>query len=159
MSTLVMDTRQAAVMRVLLVEDSPIDARMIAAHLRAPSSGFRWRHVKRLAEALDFLETGHADVVLLDLNLDDSGGYETFHRVRQAAPKAAILVLSGSDDEELAIRTVREGAQDYLVKGSFDGGLLLRAVRYALSASARKRRYATASPPYARFLRARWTRS
>src|SRR5262249_54809396 len=58
--------------------------------------------------------------------------YETFHRVRQAAPKAAILVLSCSDDEDLAIRTVREGAQDYLVKGSFDGRLLLRAVRYAI---------------------------
>src|SRR4029077_2127552 len=72
------------------------------------------------------------DVVLLDLNLDDSCGYETFHRVRQAARKAAILVLSGSDDEDLAIRTVREGAQDYLVKGTFDGRLLLRSIRYAI---------------------------
>src|SRR5215475_4039221 len=107
MSTLVMDTRQAAVMKVLLVEDNPLDARLIAAHLRPPSSGFRWSCVTRLADALDFLETDHPDVILLDLNLDDSSGYETFRSVRQAAPKAAILVLSGSDDEELAIRTVR----------------------------------------------------
>src|SRR5262249_53762302 len=103
MATLVMDRRQAAVMKVLLVEDNPVDARLIAAHLRGPASGFRWRHVTRLADALEFLEADHPDVVLLDLNLDDSGGYETFHRVRQAAPKAAILVLSCSDDEDLAI--------------------------------------------------------
>src|SRR5258707_7026781 len=72
------------------------------------------------------------DGTLLDLNLDYSCGYEPFHRVPQAAPKAAILVLSGSDDENLAIRTVREGAQDYILKGSFDGRLLLRSIRYAI---------------------------
>src|SRR6185437_1553707 len=59
-------------------------------------------------------------------------GYETFYRIRQAAARAAILVLSGSDDEDLAIKTVREGAQDYLVKGTFDGRLLLRSIRYAI---------------------------
>jgi two-component system, cell cycle sensor histidine kinase and response regulator CckA len=132
MPTLVTDARLAALMDVLLVEDNPVDARMITALLRAPSATLRCRHVTRLAEALEHLKTDRLDVVLLDLNLDDSCGYETFYRVRQAAPKAAILVLSGSDDEELAIRTVREGAQDYLVKGSFDGRLLLRAIRYAI---------------------------
>src|SRR5258708_21639515 len=131
MSTLVTDVLHTALIDVLLVEDNPVDARMITAQLRAPSAMLRCRHVTRLAEALEHLKTERLDVVLLDLNLDDSCGYETFHRVRQAAPKAAILVLSGSDDEDLAIRTVREGAQDYLVKGSFDGRLLLRAIRYA----------------------------
>jgi two-component system cell cycle sensor histidine kinase/response regulator CckA len=132
MSTLVTDSRHTALMDVLLVEDNPVDARMITALLRAPSATLRCRHVTRLAEALEHLQTDRLDVVLLDLNLDDSCGYETFYRVRQAAPKAALLVLSGSDDEDLAIRTVREGAQDYLVKGSFDGRLLLRAIRYAI---------------------------
>src|SRR5258708_5401717 len=132
MSTLVTDVLHTALIDVLLVEDNPVDARMITAQLRAPSAMLRCRHVTRLAEALEHLKTERLDVVLLDLNLDDSCGYETFHRVRQAAPKAAILVLSGSDDENLAIRTVREGAQDYLVKGSFDGRLLLRAIRYAI---------------------------
>jgi len=131
-STVAVDARQTALMNVLLVEDNPVDARMVRALLRAPSAALRCGHVTRLAEALEHLKTEQPDVILLDLNLDDSCGYETFHRMRQAGPKAAILVLSGSDDEELAIRTVREGAQDYLVKGSFDGKLLLRAIRYAL---------------------------
>jgi len=125
------DDRQAATVRVLLVEDSAVDAKLIVALLQPPSS-LQCCHVTRLEEALDRLQTSHQDVVLLDLNLEDSAGYETFYRVRQAAAKAAILVLSGSDDEDLAIRTVREGAQDYLVKGSFDGRLLLRSIRYAM---------------------------
>ena len=132
MSTLVVDARQTAIMRVLLVEDNAVDARLITGLLRPPSSALQCSHVTRLDEALNRLESDHPDVVLLDLNLEDSAGYETFYRVRQAAASAAILVLSGSDDEELAIRTVREGAQDYLVKGSFDGRLLLRSIRYAM---------------------------
>jgi two-component system, cell cycle sensor histidine kinase and response regulator CckA len=133
MATVVMNTQQTALLNVLLVEDNPVDARLITALLRAPSVALRCGHVTRLAEALDRLKTSEPpDVILLDLNLEDSCGYETFACMRQAAPHAAILVLSGSDDEELAIRTVREGAQDYLVKGSFDGKLLLRAILYAL---------------------------
>jgi len=132
LATLVMDRGQATLISVLLVEDNPVDSTMIRGLLRAPSAGLRCGHVSRLAEALEYLERERPDVVLLDLNLDDSCGYETFRSMREAAPRTAILVLSGSDDEELAIRTVREGAQDYLVKGSFDGKLLLRAIRYAL---------------------------
>lgn len=128
-----MDGRQAALMNVLLVEDNPVDAQMICALLRTPAVPLRCGHVTRLADALERLGINDPPhVVLLDLNLDDSCGYETFDRMRQAAHQTAILVLSGSDDEELAIRTVREGAQDYLVKGSFDGKLLQRAIRYAI---------------------------
>jgi two-component system, cell cycle sensor histidine kinase and response regulator CckA len=132
MSTLVMDSRQTELLRVLLVEDNALDAKFITALLRSPTATLQCQHVTRLGEALSHLEINHPDVVLLDLNLEDSAGYETFYRVRQAASGAAILVLSGSDDEELAIKTVREGAQDYLVKGTFDGGLLLRSIRYAI---------------------------
>jgi two-component system, cell cycle sensor histidine kinase and response regulator CckA len=130
MSTLVMETRQTALLQVLLVEDNTVDAKLVMGLLRSPS--LQCRHVTELRSALDHLKAAHSDVVLLDLNLEDSAGFETFYRVQQAAPKTAILVLSGSDDEELAIRTVREGAQDYLVKGSFDGRLLLRSIRYAI---------------------------
>jgi PAS domain S-box-containing protein len=132
MSTVVMDVRQTALLNVLLVEDNPVDAHLVTSVLQSPSTPLRCSHVSRMDEAMEFLERTLPDVILLDLNLDDSLGYETFARMRQAAARSAILVLSGSDDEELAIRTVREGAQDYLVKGTFDGKLLLRCIRYAL---------------------------
>ena len=132
MSTLVMDSRQTELLRVLLVEDNALDAKFITGLLCVPSATLQCGHVTRLTEALKHLETDRPDVILLDLNLEDSAGYETFYRIRQAAGQAAILVLSGSDDEELAIKTVREGAQDYLVKGTFDGRLLLRSIRYAI---------------------------
>src|SRR5579859_4442667 len=132
MSTPVIHAREPESLRVLLVEDNAVDAKLITALLRSSSPGIQCSHVTRLDEALVRLGSDHLDVVLLDLNLDDSAGYETFHRVRQATAKAAILVLSASNDEELAIKTVREGAQDYILKGSFDGRLLLRSIRYAL---------------------------
>src|SRR5258708_2286193 len=131
MATLIMDAQQTRLMNVLLVEDNAVDATMISALLKVPSATLNCRRVSRLSDALDLLQTAQFDVVLLDLNLEDSSGYDTFSSIRQAVSRAAILVLSGSDDEELAIRTVREGAQDYLVKGSFDSRLLLRSVRYA----------------------------
>ena len=132
MSTLVMDSRQTELLQVLLVEDNILDAKFITGLLRLPTAALQFQHVTRLGEALSHLERDHPDVILLDLNLEDSAGYETFSRIQQAASGAAILVLSGSDDEDLAIRTVREGAQDYLVKGTFDGRLLLRSIRYAI---------------------------
>jgi len=132
MSTVVMDSRQTELLRVLLVEDNALDAKFITGLLRLPTATLQWEHVTRLGEALRYLERSQPDVILLDLNLEDSAGYQTFYRIQQAAAGAAILVLSGSDDEELAIKTVREGAQDYLVKGTFDGRLLLRSIRYAI---------------------------
>src|ERR1043166_223746 len=132
MSTLVMDSRQTELLRVLLVEDNAVDAKFITGLLRLPTAALQCQHVTRLVEALGHLERSHPDVILLDLNLEDSAGYDTFYRIQQAASGAAILVLSGSDDEDLAIKTVREGAQDYLVKGTFDGRLLLRSIRYAI---------------------------
>src|SRR5215510_6026299 len=131
MTTLVLEGRQEKLLNILLVEDNLIDAQMVSHLLRGPTGSFKSTHVTRLDEALLILQAKHFDVVLLDLNLGDSSGYETFSRILPAASSAAILVLSGSDDEELAIRTVREGAQDYLVKGLFDGRLLLRSIRYA----------------------------
>jgi two-component system, cell cycle sensor histidine kinase and response regulator CckA len=132
MSTLVLDSRQTDLLRVLLVEDNAVDAKFITGLLDLPTAALQCQHVTRLAQALGHLERIHPDVILLDLNLEDSAGYDTFYRIRQAASCAAILVLSGSDDEDLAVKTVREGAQDYLVKGTFDGRLLLRSIRYAI---------------------------
>ena len=132
MTTLMMEGRQEKLLNILLVEDSLVDARLVSGLLKRPAEEFKCSHITRLAEALQILRGVSFDVILLDLNLEDSTGYETFSRILPVASRAAILVLSGSDDEELAIRTVREGAQDYLVKGSFDGRLLLRSIHYAV---------------------------
>ncbi len=131
MTTLVMEARQAKVLSVLLVEDNLVDARLVSGLLHGAAETMECRHVGRLDEALQILRGIQFDVILLDLNLEDSSGYQTFSRLLPAAGSAAILVLSATEDEDLAIRTVREGAQDYLVKGRFDGRLLLRSVRYA----------------------------
>src|SRR5579864_137344 len=130
MTTLTLETRQIT-LSVLLIEDNLVDAKLVSRYLQRSSEGLNCRHVSRLGDALQILKAIQFDVILLDLNLEDSSGYETFSRILPAASSAAILVLSGSDDEELAIRTVREGAQDYLVKGFLDGRLLVRSIRYA----------------------------
>jgi DNA-binding NtrC family response regulator len=81
---------------------------------------------------LECLAAGDIDIVLLDLSLPDSLGLDTFTRVYDKAPCLPIIVLTGLDDEELAAKAVREGAQDYIIKGQVDSNLLARAIRYAI---------------------------
>jgi PAS domain S-box-containing protein len=92
-------------------------------------------HVARLTEAEVAVERADIDLVLLDLSLPDSQGFETFERLLGHGRNVPILVMSGVDDESLALRMVHAGAQDYLVKGKFDGQLLVRAMRYAIERS------------------------
>jgi len=123
----------AAPLRILLVEDNPGDARLIRETLRdAGAHAFELRHADRLAAALPILAAREADVVLLDLSLPDAHGLETVTRALTAAPDAAIVVLTGLDDETVAIQAVQAGAQDYLVKGQVEPGMLSRALRYAM---------------------------
>lgn len=119
--------------RVLLVEDNPGDARLLQeAVAEVGASGLvQLVHVDRLKEALNRLSAETFDVVLLDLSLPDEQGLATVTRTHAHAPAVPIVVLSGLDDEALASRAVREGAQDYLVKGRADGHLIIRAMRYA----------------------------
>src|SRR5437762_3434705 len=115
-----------AAVKVLLIEDSPVDSRLLRLLLsESTSAHFELTHVERLAEGLQRLNAEHFDVVLSDLTLPDGPGFESFQRLHAKASDTPIVVLSGLDDETLAIKAVREGAQDYLVKGRVD--------RYALS--------------------------
>src|ERR1051325_2508744 len=117
--------------KLLLVEDNPGDAHLMELMLR-DTRGFQMTWVEQLAAGLKRLEAGDIDLVLLDLSLPDSHGPGTFSKMHAQRPQVPIIVLSGLDDEEVAIKTVQEGAQDYLVKGHVDTHLLVRAMRYAI---------------------------
>ncbi len=119
--------------RVLLVEDSPSDARLLQIHLgMSKTARFEVTHVGRLEEALARLSKDAYDVVLLDLTLPDSTGQNTFLRLQQHAPSMPVVVLSGTSDEMLGVEAVQHGMQDYLVKGQTEEGQIARAIRYAL---------------------------
>src|ERR1051326_8511676 len=123
----------AAPIRVLLVEDNPGDARLILEMLRETQDlDFELESLESLAPALARLSRTGVDVVLLDLGLPDSQGLETFSRVQAHLPNDPIVVISGLDDQSVALDAVRAGAQDYLVKGRIEGQLLARVIRYAI---------------------------
>lgn len=118
--------------RALLVEDNPSDRRLFSSMLRKAVAGAEVTAVDSLAAGTTRLAQGNIDVVLLDLGLPDSWGLESFRRLNAAHPDVPVIVLTASDDESLALRAVRDGAQDFLVKGQVDAALLGRAIRYAV---------------------------
>ena len=117
-------------MRVLLVEDNDDDALLIRESLSG--TALEIDRAERLSTALAQLTLGKFDAVLLDLSLPDAWGLETIRRLRREAGAVPIVVLTGLNDEEIAMRAVEEGAQDYLFKGQADGHLLARSLRYAV---------------------------
>ena len=120
-------------LRILVVEDNPGEKDF--SHKMLPEAGrvgFQIESVSQLSAALTRLESKGIDLVLLDLGLPDSHGLQSFHKLRKAVPDIPVIVLIGTDDEELAARALREGAQDYLIKGQVSGSLLIRAARYGL---------------------------
>ena len=118
--------------RTLLVEDNPGDARLIRELLSAKRNSYQISHVSRLEDAIARLPNDRMDVILLDLTLPDSTGLETVFRMREAARDVPIVVLTGLDDETLAVKAVQEGAQDYLEKDQLGSQLLERTVRHAI---------------------------
>ena len=124
------------VISLLLIEDNPGDVRLVREHLVDAAGGlqsFEVHEAPTLAGGIDFVRRGELPaVVLLDLSLPDGFGLETLARWLAAAPTVPVIVLTGSDDEALAVHAVREGAQDYLVKGLIEGGVLVKAIRYAI---------------------------
>jgi PAS domain S-box-containing protein len=119
--------------RVLLIEDSRGDARLIREMLaEAGGTTFDVAEVATLAAGIDLISTATFDVVLLDLSLPDSDGLTGVARVKEVDPRLPVVVLTGLDDGELALRAVHLGAQDYLVKGQIESNPLARAIRYAI---------------------------
>jgi two-component sensor histidine kinase/CheY-like chemotaxis protein len=119
---------------VLLIEDNPGDVRLIREALITVSgaSKFTLEHRSTLEKGFERLNDGKIDVVLLDLTLPDSTGFTTFLKLRERFPDVTIVVLSGIDDEDLAMKIVQSGGQDYLIKGFVNEILLSRSIKYAL---------------------------
>ena len=121
--------------KILLIDKNVGDAELLRAGLSdviADGFAFDLAHVVTLEDGLCCLSEADFDVVLLDLFLPDSHGLATITRVREALPAMPIVVLTGLSDETVAMESMREGAQDYLVKGQVDGAMLARAMRYAI---------------------------
>lgn len=130
---------------VLLIEDDDVDAEAVVRMLAAaaahdvPHERFTTIRAENLRSGLDRLAEVSVDVVLSDLGLPDSVGLNTLNMLFARAPHVPIVVLSGFDDRDVALQAVRQGAQDYLVKGRFDAETLVRSLRYAIERSQRQR--------------------
>lgn len=119
--------------RLLLIEDNPADVALIEFIVaEVGSDQFAIESVSRLSAGLQWLAANAPVLILLDLSLPDSLGLDTLIRVRECSPEVPVVVLTGLDDEEIATRALQNGAQDYLVKGTFDGAALIRSIRHAI---------------------------
>ena len=127
------DYEEREVRDVLLVEDSLIDAQLIRRLLRrVTSSYYRVTHVRTLNDAVLSAEDLVPDVILADLNLPDSRGTQTVASLQTSYPDIPLVIVSAWEDEAISLRSVKAGAQDYLVKGHIDGANLHRVIRYAI---------------------------
>ncbi|WP_287587149.1 response regulator [Candidatus Borrarchaeum sp.] len=124
--------------KVLLIEDNPGDVRLIQEELTDIEAitlhniNFELTKANQLSKGLKCLHDQKIDLILLDLMLPDSLGIDTFMEVHLYAQKVPIIVLTGINDEKLAIKAVNEGAQDYIVKGKMDTQLLMQSIIRAI---------------------------
>ena len=117
--------------RLLLIEDNPLDARLVREMIQeAPHIELVW--ADRLSAGLEQLDQGRVDVILVDLGLPDAFGLEAFKRVHERASGIPVIVFTGRDDEGASLEALKDGAQDYLVKGQTDSNLLVRSMRYSI---------------------------
>jgi signal transduction histidine kinase len=120
-------------LQVLLVEDNAGDARLLREMFsKEPSGSFELSHLTHMREAEARLKAGGVDIALLDMGLPDGHGLDTLRRARAAAPDVVMIVLTGMEDEALAAEAMKEGAQDYLIKGQIENRALPRALRHAI---------------------------
>jgi signal transduction histidine kinase len=120
-------------LHVLLVEDNAGDARLLREMFSTEKPGsFELTHLLRMSEAMIHLAKGGVDVVLLDMGLPDAHGLDTVRQAHAVAPSVPLIVLTGLDDEALAATAMKEGAQDYLIKGQIENRALPRALRHAI---------------------------
>ncbi|MFH1612226.1 MAG: ATP-binding protein [bacterium] len=119
--------------KVLLIEDNPDDiliTKKVFAEIK--KMDFELICVDRLQTAIEYLNQQKVDVILLDLGLPESQGLDTFHKLHTQIPEVPIVVLSGFDDIDTALKAIYEGAQDYLIKQTYNSNAMVRIIRYAM---------------------------
>lgn len=118
---------------ILLIEDNPADARLVEIYLNESTLLIpKISRVAELKKGLFMLEESDYDVVLLDLTLPDSSGFDTVKTILNEFPSQTVIVMTGLEDDTVAINSVKAGAQDFIVKGQFDSNLLSRTITYAI---------------------------
>ncbi|HNK96853.1 MAG TPA: response regulator [Chitinophagales bacterium] len=118
---------------ILLIEDNPADARLVEIYLNESAMiQPQISRVSELGKGMLMLEERDFDVVLLDLTLPDSSGFETVKTILREFPGQTVIVMTGLEDDTVAINSVKAGAQDFIVKGQFDSNLLGRTITYAI---------------------------
>jgi two-component system, cell cycle response regulator len=118
---------------LLLIEDDPADTELIRLYLGdVRHATIDIASVNRLSDAIKHLDDRDVDVILTDLGLPDSNGLGILDKIHEKKPETPIIVLSGLDDEALALEAVKSGAQDYLIKGHIDDDRLMRSILYSI---------------------------
>ena len=119
-------------LKVLLIEDNPGDAFLIKFYLgESVSPKFNFFHGENMKTANELMAKHNFDIILMDLNLPDSVGLDTLKKLLEKYPNNLVIVLTGLVDEKVGLETVRFGAQDFLVKGKFDGKVLISSIMFA----------------------------
>jgi DNA-binding NtrC family response regulator len=121
-----------AVLSIMLIEDSDEDAQLVREMLDDRGYDYVLKRTDRLSSGLRLLEEEFFDVLLLDLGLPDSAGFDALTQIRNQAPPLPIIILTGLSDEALAVKAISLGAQDYLVKGNFAADALYRSISHSI---------------------------
>lgn len=125
-----MNTRQTT--HILLIEDNPGDAQLVKIYMKDAAFKYELFLAETLFEGQDIISRQEIDIVLLDLSLPDTQGFKTLNLYLEKVPNVPVIVLTGVNNEIVGYQAVKAGAQDYLVKGQFEGKLLGRSIRYAV---------------------------
>ncbi len=117
---------------ILLIEDNPGDKKLVEITLEDASIKYNLFHVETLFEGLDMIQNKEIELVLLDLSLPDSTGFKTLSKLLEKTHQIPVILLTGMNNEIIGNQAIKAGAQDFLVKGQFDGKLLGRSIRYSM---------------------------
>ncbi len=124
-------------LQILVLEDNPGDGRLVWEMLRWSERAeefpaFDWQQCESLNTGLKKLRKGGFDLVILDLKLVDSEGIDTFLKIRSQAPEVPVVILTASQEQELGLKAVRAGAQDYVIKGQADRAMFVKTLKFSI---------------------------